>query len=174
MDKIKLYPIQLLATKEWNHYSDVVMTTMASQITSLTIVYSTIYSCADQRKHQSSAYCPLWGEFTGNRWIPPREGPVTRKMFPFDDVIMSHFSMAASTSIKSILLTSLFLILKMFATRFPLYSKYFPEITNGVHTCIFVCFGTNRFHSYPSWLFYLRWFNHVTTLCQWGNAKEYE
>ena len=31
---------------------------------------------------------PLWGEFTGNRWIPPHEGPVTRKMFPFDDVIM--------------------------------------------------------------------------------------
>ena len=31
------------------------MTTMASQITSLTIVYSTVYSGADQRKHQSSA-----------------------------------------------------------------------------------------------------------------------
>ena len=37
------------------HYSDVIMGTMASQITSLTIVYSTIYSDADQRKHQSSA-----------------------------------------------------------------------------------------------------------------------
>ena len=37
------------------HYSDVIMGTIASQITSLTIVYSTIYSDADQRKHQSSA-----------------------------------------------------------------------------------------------------------------------
>ena len=37
------------------HYSDVIMNTMASQITSLTIVYSTVYSGADQRKHQSSA-----------------------------------------------------------------------------------------------------------------------
>ena len=37
------------------HYIDVIMTTMASQITSLTVVYSTIYSEADQRRHQSSA-----------------------------------------------------------------------------------------------------------------------
>ena len=31
---------------------------------------------------------PLCGEFTGDRWIPLHKGPVTRKMFPFDDVIM--------------------------------------------------------------------------------------
>ena len=31
---------------------------------------------------------PLWGEFTGDRWISLHEGPITRKMFPFDDVIM--------------------------------------------------------------------------------------
>ena len=36
------------------HYNDVTMSTMASQITNLTIVYSTVYSGADQRKHQSS------------------------------------------------------------------------------------------------------------------------
>ena len=73
------------------------MTTMASQITSLTIVYSTVYSGTDQRKHQSSSSLafvrrihrwpvndtnlfwtrlvqyvfdwPLWGEFTGDRWM---------------------------------------------------------------------------------------------------------
>ena len=38
-----------------NHYNDVTMNVMASQITSLTIVYSTVYSGADQRKHESSA-----------------------------------------------------------------------------------------------------------------------
>ena len=44
------------------HYDDVTMGAMASQITSLTIVYSTVYSSADQRKHQNSA--PLvTGEF---------------------------------------------------------------------------------------------------------------
>ena len=37
------------------HYNDVIMGAMASQITSLTIVFSTVYSGADQRKHQSSA-----------------------------------------------------------------------------------------------------------------------
>ena len=37
------------------HYDDVIMTTMASQITSLTVVYSIVYSGIDQRKHQSSA-----------------------------------------------------------------------------------------------------------------------
>ena len=39
----------------FHHYNDVIMGTVASQITSLTIVYSTVYSDADQRKHQSSA-----------------------------------------------------------------------------------------------------------------------
>ena len=37
------------------HYNDVIMGAMASQITSLTIVYSTINSGADKKKHQSSA-----------------------------------------------------------------------------------------------------------------------
>ena len=42
---------------------DVIMTTIASQITSLTVVYSTVYSDADQRKHQSSASLAfVWGQ----------------------------------------------------------------------------------------------------------------
>ena len=46
----------------WQHYIDVIMTTMASQITSFTVVYSTVYSDADQRKHQSSASLAfVWG-----------------------------------------------------------------------------------------------------------------
>ena len=61
---------------------------MASQITSLTIVYSTVYSGADQRKHQSSASLAFGRGF--HRWSvnSPFKGPVTRKIFPFDDVIM--------------------------------------------------------------------------------------
>ena len=52
------------------HYNDVIMTTIASQITSLTVVYSTIYSDADQRKHQSSALLAfVWG-IHRDRWIP--------------------------------------------------------------------------------------------------------
>ena len=44
------------------------MTMMASQITSLTVVYSTVYSDADQRKHQSSASLAfVWDEFPAQR-----------------------------------------------------------------------------------------------------------
>ena len=70
------------------HYIDVIMTMMASQITSLTVVYSIVYSGADQRKHQSSASLAfVWG-IHRDRWIPRTKRPVTRKMFPFDDVII--------------------------------------------------------------------------------------
>ena len=69
------------------HYNDVIMGTMASQITSLTLVYSTVYSDADQRKHQSSASLAfVWGIHRGPI-NSPHKWPVTRKMFPFDDVI---------------------------------------------------------------------------------------
>ena len=64
------------------------MGAMASQITSLTIVYSTVYSDADQRKRQSSASLAfVWGIHQGPV-NSPHKWPVTRKMFPFDDVIM--------------------------------------------------------------------------------------
>ena len=46
------------------------MGAMASQITSLTIVYSTVYSGADQSKHQSSASLAfVWG-ITGTGEFP--------------------------------------------------------------------------------------------------------
>ena len=70
------------------HYGDVIMSAMASQITSFTIVCSTVYSGADQRKHQSSASLAFSRGI--HRWAvnSPHIWPVTRKMFPFDDVIM--------------------------------------------------------------------------------------
>ena len=79
-------PWQRLRLRKWTiglkHYSDVMMSTMASQITSITIVYSTVYSGVDQRKHQSSeSLGPLWGEFTGHRWIPRTKGQWSGKCF---------------------------------------------------------------------------------------------
>ena len=70
------------------HYSNVIMGVMASQITSLTLVYSTVDSGADQRKHKSSASLAFVRGIC--RWSVncPHKWPVTRKMFPFDDVIM--------------------------------------------------------------------------------------
>ena len=79
---------KMLWTKILGHYNDIIMGTMASQITSLTIIYSTVYSDADQRKHQSSASLAfVWGIHRGPVNSPHR-WPVTRKIFPFDDVIM--------------------------------------------------------------------------------------
>ena len=63
------------------HYIDVIMTTMASQITSLMVVYSTAYSDADQRKHQSSASLAfVWG-IHRDRWIPRTKGQLRGKCF---------------------------------------------------------------------------------------------
>ena len=83
------YPCVLLSLgMSATHYTDVIMSLMASQITSFTIVYSPVCSGTDQRKHQSSASLAFV------RWIhrgpvnSPHKSPVTRKMFPFDDVIM--------------------------------------------------------------------------------------
>ena len=56
------------------HYNDVIMSTMVSQITSLTIVYSTVYSGADQRKHQSSAPLTFLRGIHGDQRIPRTKG----------------------------------------------------------------------------------------------------
>ena len=73
--------------QEYTHCSDVIMGAMASQITSIAIVYSTVYSDADQRKHQRAASLASvrgihrWPVNSPHKWL------VTRKIFPFDDVI---------------------------------------------------------------------------------------
>ena len=83
------------------HYSGVIMNVMASQITGVSILCLTVGSDTDQRKkwklcvtglcekHQSSVSLAF---VLGIHWWQvnsPHKGPVTRKMFPFDDVIMS-------------------------------------------------------------------------------------
>ena len=72
----------------YSHYNDVIMGAMASQITSLTIVYSTVYSGTDQRKCQSSASLAFVRGI--HRWPVNslHKGPVTRKVCPFDDFII--------------------------------------------------------------------------------------
>ena len=63
------------------HYSDVIMGGIA--------VYSTVYSDADQRKHQSSASLAFVRRIHRSPVNSPRKWPVTRIIFPFDDVIMA-------------------------------------------------------------------------------------
>ena len=84
------------ATLHWRNTTpyvvliDVIMTTMASQITSLMVLYSIVYS--DSRSKKTSKL-RVTGLCVGNSPRPvnsPHKGPVTRKMFPFDDVIMKN------------------------------------------------------------------------------------
>ena len=69
-------------------YTDVIMSAMASKITSITVVYSIVYSGADQRQRQSSASLAFVRGI--HRWPvnSPYKGPAMRKKIPFDDVIM--------------------------------------------------------------------------------------
>ena len=71
------------------HYGDVIMGQIASQITGLTIINSTVYSDADQRKHQRAASLAFVRGIHRGPVNFPHKWPVTRKMFPFDDVIMN-------------------------------------------------------------------------------------
>ena len=66
------------------------MSAIASQITSLTIVCSTVYLDVDQRKHQNSASLAFVRGIHRRPVNSPHKWPVTRKMFPFDDVIMCY------------------------------------------------------------------------------------
>ena len=86
------------------------MGAVASQITSLTIVYSTVYSDADQSEHQSSASLAfvLWIHRGPVNY--PHKWPVTRKMFPFDDVIIYLTSFAGQTNSTYFVLESIFLL----------------------------------------------------------------
>ena len=80
------YPFLTLSAGNWDNYNDVTMGVMASQITNVSIVYLSV-SSADQRKHQMSASLAFVRGIHRSPVNSPHKGPVTRKMFPFDDVI---------------------------------------------------------------------------------------
>ena len=96
---IRIWQISPLKGKLWCgdegvgviHYTDVIMSTIASQINSLTIVCSTVYSDAHQRNYQSSASLAFVRGLHRRPVNSPHKWPVTRKMFPFDVVIMIYF-----------------------------------------------------------------------------------
>ena len=65
----------------YSHYINVIMTTMVSKITSLTVVYSTVYSDAEQIKHQSPASLAFVLGIHRDRWIPRTKGQLRGKCF---------------------------------------------------------------------------------------------
>ena len=63
------------------------MSAMASQITGFSIIYSTFFQVQIKENTKAPRHWPLLGEFTLMAGEIPVQGPVTRKMFPFGDVI---------------------------------------------------------------------------------------
>ena len=75
------------------------MVAIASQITSLRIVYSTVIQTQIKENIKAPRHWPLCGEFTGHRWIPRTNGQLREKChlkIPFDDVIMEKWSVLKS------------------------------------------------------------------------------
>ena len=103
----------------------VCLSVRASQITSLAIVYSTVYSGADQRKNQSSASLAFVRGIPRQAVNSPHKEPVTRKMFPIDDVIMKRLFYNAT-------------IRRVGIDLMPFASLHQPDLTKFVH--IAICF----------------------------------
>ena len=107
------------------HYSDAIMSAMASQITGVTIVYPTVCSGTDQRKHESSASLAFVGGI--HRWPVNflHKGPVTRKMFPFDDDTMWWITFPAHANIDLHPQNDLRTISRYFQSERLRYCRYF-------------------------------------------------
>ena len=74
----------LVSTIQWRHHD-----AMASQITGVSLVCSTVCSGADQKKLQSSApLARIYPWPVDSLMDSPYKGPVAGKVFPFDNVIM--------------------------------------------------------------------------------------
>ena len=120
------------------HYDDVIMGAMASQITSLTIVYSTAYSDTDQRTHQSSASLAFVRGIHRRPVNSPRKWPVTRKMFPIHDIIMrcifmwSFENMFAARVIKHMSVSFVSISQDLFCCCIPYKSTFFRYLNRKI------------------------------------------
>ena len=136
------------------HYIDVIMTTMASQITSLTVIYSTVYSDADQSKHQSSASLAfVWG-IHRDRWIPRTKGQSRGKCFHLmTSSWLIHYELSGQSGHKAINtpihknMQNLALIYRWFSASL----QYLQCISNGDPTILVIAIGTEI-----NWLTFLR------------------
>ena len=115
------------------------MSTMASQITGVSIVCTTVGSSqTDQRKHQSSASLAFVREFTGDRWIPGQR-PVTRIMFLFDDVIIVLHRGVAKQNTSVHIMVNFFSVYSFYLINFTMYVSPFyvqPPTPLLYFTCI--------------------------------------
>ena len=117
--------------KACDHYDDVIMTMLASQITSLTVVYSIVYSGVNQRKHQSSASLAFVREIHRGPVNFPHKWPITRKMFPFHDVIMIKLFMFNNIYIDAVLTLSIHTLWVLFYLQMLLSAGSPSQTTSG-------------------------------------------
>ena len=111
------------------HYGDVIMGAIASQIISLMVVYSTVYSDADQRKHHSSASLAFVRGIHHGPVNSLHKWPVTRKVFPFDDVIINgRLSNRGWTSLIKEAMVGTPFVARFQPVDFELYIKVMPII----------------------------------------------
>ena len=143
-----------------SHYIDAIMTTMVSQITSLTVVYSTVYSDADQRKHQSSASLAfVWG-IHRDRWILRTKGQLRGKCFylmtsscePVGYGHMFFLNYASITTVSSFRL--LFRLFVFVVTRENVFSQlYIHRMKPGLslYLCVLLCYDRCWTKNRPFW-----------------------
>ena len=132
---------------------------IASQITSLTIVYSTVYSDADQRKHQRSASLAFVRGIHRGPVNSPHKWPVTRKMFPFDDVIMQTTPHIALTG-----------------DLWGVFSEFFEKRheKSRVHCTVLALTQTSNHTGdtlYPVWSLYFKWVKHSAWIRRLGGSS---
>ena len=136
-----------------HHYNDVIMGAIASQITSLTIVYSIVNSDADQRKHQSSASLAFVRGIHRGTANCPHKRPVTWKMFPFDDVIMTLARLDIPTAIARG-------FLKQNAFKYVTLITGFFGIYNIVSSNVYCVILMPKLYTILSfWGYWYEWFN---------------
>ena len=105
------------------------MGAIASQITSLTIVYPTVYSDADQRKHQSSTSLAFVWVINRGPVNSPHKWPVTRKVLPFDDVIID-------TPLNVHSFSSSDKVAVMISHKYPRLSSTISDVYNGINLAL--------------------------------------
>ena len=74
--------LKLCPADPFLHYSDAMMSAMASQIIGVSIFYSIVYS-GIKENIKAPRHWPFSGEFTGDRWIPRTKGQYRGKCFHF-------------------------------------------------------------------------------------------
>ena len=154
------------------HYSDVIMSTMVSQITGVSIVYWTVCSGTEKKKHQSSASLAFVGGI--HRWPGnyPHNGPLTRKMFhlmtsschkgsmilkafPYHDTInvqaRKTFDKLISNQKRDMLTNQEFTCFLLFFFQIKLYALWDHEICyklHEIHPFGYDVTKCNRYHGY--------------------------